>query len=75
MILIHLFLFFFYLESSLPCFIGGDEVVAEFRERFHTSLTDQQFGTLIDELIEVSCNNVYTRLYDQYQYFSNGTFV
>ena len=64
-------------RSSLPCFSGNrgkaaDTTARQFQERFQQSLTDQQCAALVDGLIASSLNNVYTTLYDQYQYYTNG---
>jgi len=59
----------------LPCFAGGEQTVEAFRGRFQISLTDQQAKDYIEEIIDASLNNVYTKLYDQFQYYSNGIFM
>lgn len=60
------------LDSTLPCFAGGEQAVEGFRERFQTHLTDQQAVTVVEDMVTASCNNIYTKLYDQYQYYTNG---
>lgn len=42
------------------------------RERFHLNLTEEQLGKLIDGMIETSMNSLTTKIYDGYQYFTNG---
>jgi len=59
-------------NSSLPCFYAGEAAMLNFKERLHLSLTDQQIDVLIDRLITTSALNVFTRLYDNYQYYTNG---
>jgi phosphatidylinositol 4-kinase len=67
-------------DSRLPCFTGVTNpaavplkvdtkynVTQSLRERFHSSMTDDAFCELIDELIDSSCNNVFTKLYDTFQ--------
>ncbi|KAA1118106.1 Phosphatidylinositol 4-kinase pik1alpha (PI4-kinase)(PtdIns-4-kinase) [Puccinia graminis f. sp. tritici] len=63
------------VESKLPCFGGnGDLVIKNLRDRFQLNLTSE---TKLDEFIEnklilASINSVFTRLYDSFQYFSQG---
>lgn len=59
-------------NSSLPCFYAGEAALLNFKERLHLSLTDQQIGVLVDRLMTTSALNVFTRLYDNYQYYTNG---
>ncbi|CAI2175619.1 14585_t:CDS:2 [Funneliformis geosporum] len=59
-------------DSKLPCFISGDLTVAHLKERFQLSLTEPQFEEYVERLIMSSCCNVFTRLYDTFQYYSNG---
>lgn len=59
-------------NSNLPCFYAGEAALLNFKERLHLSLTDQQIVVLIDRLMTTSTLNVFTRLYDNYQYYTNG---
>ncbi|ORY07447.1 kinase-like protein [Basidiobolus meristosporus CBS 931.73] len=60
-------------DSSLPCFSNtGESTVAALRDRFQLSLTETQVDEYLDKLIISSCCNVFTRLYDTFQYYSNG---
>ena len=59
-------------NSNLPCFYAGEAALMNFKERLHLSLTDQQIDLLIDRLMTTSALNVFTRLYDNYQYYTNG---
>jgi phosphatidylinositol 4-kinase B len=59
-------------NSTLPCFYAGEAALVNFKERLHLSLTDQQVDLLIDRLMTTSTLNVFTRLYDNYQYYTNG---
>ena len=59
-------------NSNLPCFYAGEAALLNFKERLHLSLTDQQIIILIDRLMTTSTLNVFTRLYDNYQYYTNG---
>ena len=58
-------------NSTLPCFYAGETALLNFKERLHLSLTDQQIYILIDRLMTTSTLNVFTRLYDNYQYVYN----
>ena len=60
-------------DSRFPCFSGNPEAaVNAFRERFQLALTEKQIEAFFEQLITSSCNNVFTRLYDNFQYYSNG---
>lgn len=58
--------------SQLPCFNRGASTVRAMRERFNMSLTEEQLGTFIDELVETSMHSLTTKLYDGFQYLTNG---
>ncbi|XP_046844335.1 phosphatidylinositol 4-kinase beta-like [Xenia sp. Carnegie-2017] len=58
--------------SQLPCFVRGSSTVSSMRERFHLNLTEEQLAKLIDGMIETSMNSLTTKIYDGYQYFTNG---
>jgi phosphatidylinositol 4-kinase len=55
-------------DSKLPCF--QNETVAQLRDRFQLHLTEPQAEEFVDKLIMSSCCNVFTRLYDTFQYYS-----
>ncbi|KAJ1816364.1 Phosphatidylinositol 4-kinase pik1alpha (PI4-kinase)(PtdIns-4-kinase) [Coemansia sp. RSA 2598] len=59
-------------DSPLPCLGGGAATVTMLRDRFHLSLSEQQVEELIDTLLVSSCDNITTRMYDAFQYYSNG---
>lgn len=56
-------------DSKLPCF-QYHGVLAQLKERFQLQLTDSQVEVFVDKLIMSSCCNVFTRLYDAFQYYS-----
>lgn len=58
--------------SQLPCFKSGSSTVQALRNRFHLNLTEDQLCLLIDKLVESSLHSLSTRLYDGFQYFTNG---
>ncbi|KAJ8331741.1 hypothetical protein BDV3_000949 [Batrachochytrium dendrobatidis] len=42
------------------------------RDRFQLVMTEAQVGEFVDRLIDSSCNNMFTKLYDSFQYYANG---
>ena len=61
-----------YSGSQLPCFNRGSSTVPAMRERFHMNLTEEQLDTFINELVETSMHSLTTKLYDGFQYLTNG---
>lgn len=60
-------------DSKLPCFSGsGASCITGMKERFHLGMMENQLEELVDKLIVSSSCNVFTRLYDTFQYYSNG---
>lgn len=57
-------------DSKLPCFQNGNLTVPQLRDRFQLHLTEPQAEEFVDKLIMSSCCNVFTRLYDTFQYYS-----
>ncbi|KHN74836.1 Phosphatidylinositol 4-kinase beta [Toxocara canis] len=58
--------------SQLPCFRGGASTVRSLKERFHMSCTEPQLQLLVDTMVENSLDAITTRLYDNFQYYTNG---
>ncbi|KAJ2659998.1 Phosphatidylinositol 4-kinase pik1alpha (PI4-kinase)(PtdIns-4-kinase) [Coemansia sp. RSA 1200] len=58
--------------SPLPCLSGGVATVNTLRDRFHLALSEQQIEELVDSMLISSCDNMTTRMYDAFQYYSNG---
>ncbi|VDK85911.1 unnamed protein product [Litomosoides sigmodontis] len=58
--------------SQLPCFRGGSNTIRLLKNRFHMNYTEEQLRTLVDAMVEQSLDSITTRLYDNYQYYSNG---
>jgi len=58
--------------SNMPCFVGGPASVEQLRQRFCTSMTEDEYIQHVEGLITKSCNNWYTRQYDKFQYMTNG---
>ncbi|KAJ1776768.1 Phosphatidylinositol 4-kinase pik1alpha (PI4-kinase)(PtdIns-4-kinase) [Coemansia sp. RSA 1824] len=59
-------------DSPLPCLGGGPATVAALRERFHLALSESQIEELVNTMLVSSCDNITTRMYDAFQYYSNG---
>ncbi|XP_026228862.1 phosphatidylinositol 4-kinase beta isoform X2 [Anabas testudineus] len=57
--------------SQLPCFHGSSTMRA-LKERFHMSLTEEQLQLLVDQLVDGSMRSLTTKLYDGFQYLTNG---
>lgn len=58
--------------SKLACFRAGASVVPALKSRFHLSMTDEQLQAHLDSLVYNAVNSITTRLYDGFQYFTNG---
>jgi hypothetical protein len=60
------------LGSQMPCFQkGGPGIVRSLRDRFHLNLTEEQLQMQIDNMINNSMNSLTTRMYDNFQYYTN----
>lgn len=60
------------LGSQLPCLQkGGAGIVRSLRDRFHLNLTEEQLQIQIDKMITNSINSLTTRMYDNFQYYTN----
>eukprot|EP00047_Mylnosiga_fluctuans_P014833 m.41499 g.41499 ORF g.41499 m.41499 type:complete len:711 (+) comp5674_c0_seq2:24-2156(+) len=59
-------------NSELPCFVAGEDTLRLFSERFQITLTEEQLNSHVEQLIMYSIQNVRTRLYDGFQYLTNG---
>lgn len=62
----------FCLGSQLACFASGISTIEMMRERFHMNLTEDQLSRHVTKLIDDSVQSLTTRLYDSFQYFTNG---
>lgn len=59
--------------SKLPCFSGNPEATIQaLRDRFMLSMTERQVQESIDRMVWSSFDNIFSRLYDSFQYYSNG---
>ncbi|CAG2110364.1 unnamed protein product [Medioppia subpectinata] len=59
-------------NSQLPCFNNGASTVKALRERFHMGLTEEQLQLQVDSMVESSMHSLTTKLYDGFQYLTNG---
>lgn len=59
-------------DSELPCFSKGISTIKALRERFHMNLTEEQLQLLVENLVEQSLNSLTTKIYDSFQYITNG---
>ncbi|XP_061597962.1 phosphatidylinositol 4-kinase beta-like [Cololabis saira] len=57
--------------SPLPCF-HGSSTIRGLKERFHMSLTEEQLQLLVEQLVDGSMRSITTKLYDSFQYVTNG---
>jgi len=58
--------------SQLPCFNNSSGTIQAMKGRFHMNLTEDQLHALVDAMVEQSLNSITTKLYDNFQYFTNG---
>jgi phosphatidylinositol kinase/protein kinase (PI-3 family) len=61
----------FVLGSQLNCFSKGN-VTLGLRERFHLNMTDEQLEFYVEKMVDSSLNSLTTRVYDTFQYYTNG---
>ncbi|XP_052740645.1 phosphatidylinositol 4-kinase beta isoform X1 [Bicyclus anynana] len=59
------------MGGQLPC-LRSSSAVSAFRARFHPGRTEPQLRTLVDRLVRDALHSLSTRLYDNYQYYTNG---
>ncbi|CAK1599019.1 unnamed protein product [Parnassius mnemosyne] len=59
------------MGGQLAC-LRSSGAVAAFRARFHPGRTELQLTALVDRLVRDALRSLSTRLYDNYQYYTNG---
>ncbi|EDW73638.1 uncharacterized protein Dwil_GK17653, isoform A [Drosophila willistoni] len=60
-------------NAHLPCFKNGcSGTVQNLRKRFHMNLTEQEMERKVEQLVQDSLKSLSTKLYDGYQYYTNG---
>lgn len=57
--------------SQLPCF-HGSSTIRHLKDRFHMNLTEEQLQLQVEQLVEGSMRSLTTKLYDGFQYLTNG---
>ncbi|CAG9823219.1 unnamed protein product [Phaedon cochleariae] len=58
--------------SQLPCFKSGASTVQHLKNRFHMTMTEEQLRLEVNRMVEGSIHSLSTKLYDGFQYFTNG---
>ena len=58
------------VESRLPCFSAS--TVTQLRQRLQLGFTEPQLRQFVERMITSSACNIFTKLYDSFQYYSNG---
>lgn len=59
-------------NSRLPCFEAGEACAQALRQRLQLGLTEPQVRQFVERMVTSSAYNVFTKLYDSYQYYTNG---
>lgn len=59
-------------NSQLPCFRNGASSIKGLRDRFHMGLTEGQLQILVESMVDSSIHSLTTKLYDGFQYLTNG---
>lgn len=59
------------MGGQLAC-LRSHSAVSSFRARFHAGRTEPQLQALVDKLVRDALHSLSTRLYDNYQYYTNG---
>lgn len=68
-----LFIYMYIVSAAqLPCFKNGAATVQNLKSRFHLNTTEEQLQLEIDRMVEGSIHSLSTKLYDGFQYFTNG---
>ncbi|KYO19684.1 phosphatidylinositol 4-kinase beta [Alligator mississippiensis] len=57
--------------SQLPCF-HGSSTIRNLKERFHMNMTEEQLQMLVEQMVDGSMRSITTKLYDGFQYLTNG---
>ncbi|AOW01122.1 YALI0B02376p [Yarrowia lipolytica CLIB122] len=62
-------------DSALPCFQLGPATTQYLRQRFQLQLSDSDLDHFVDtSLIQKSVGNIYTRIYDHFQLYTQGIY-
>ena len=60
--------------SMASCFSNTASILRSLRERFHMNMTEAQLQIYVQQLVEASMYSITTKLYDGFQYLTNGIF-
>ncbi|XP_003738163.1 phosphatidylinositol 4-kinase beta [Galendromus occidentalis] len=60
--------------AQLPCFNGtaGASAVRSLKDRFMVHMTDEEIESKVEQMVISSLHSLTTRLYDNFQYLTNG---
>ncbi len=62
-------------ESKMACYVGGPpSVVSGLRARFVQEKSETEARELVEDLVAKSLGSYYTRLYDTFQYRTQGIY-
>lgn len=62
-------------NARLPCFQRhGALALRSLKERLHLGIPEERLHLLVESLVESSMHSLTTRLYDGFQYYTNGIF-
>lgn len=62
-------------DSGLPCFASGASTAQQLRQRFQLQMSDSEVDNFVEyQLIQKSFGSLSTRLYDQYQFLTQGIY-
>ena len=61
------------LGSQLPCFQqGGQATIRRLKERFFLTSTEEEVTLRLNRMVDDALNSYTTRIYDRFQYYTNG---
>ena len=60
------------LNCHLPCFRSGPNAIKGLKERFKMGSTEDQLQKFVDSMVDSSLRSLTTKIYDEFQYFTNG---
>lgn len=62
-------------DSTLPCFASGAATAQQLRQRFQLQMSDSEVDNFVEyQLIQKSSGSLSTRLYDQFQFLTQGIY-
>lgn len=60
--------------SMASCFTNPASIMRSLRDRFHMNMTEEALRDHLHSMVVASLNSLTTKLYDGFQYFTNGIF-